>query len=286
MALSINSNIDSLRAQTQVARHSADLSQTFERLSTGLRINKASDDPAGLGLADKLRADSRIASVAIRNANDGLSVTAIADSALGEVANILSRMAELATQSANGLYTSAGRSALSLEFLALGSEIDRIAQTTSFNSIPLLSNSQNITLQVGFDQTTNSQIILTAVSGTLNALGLAATDSSRLSYSIIDISTNGSTYASANALSAIRNAMDSLSSIRGVIGAASSRLSSAISFLQVARENYIAAESQIRDIDVAKEVADMVRLQVLQQSGIAILAQANQTPQQILKLLS
>lgn len=285
MGLSINSNVDSIRAQTKVARTNDAISQTFVRLSSGLRINSAADDPAGLALATSLQADSRIATVAIRNANDGLAVTAIADSALGETGSVLSRMLELATQAANGSYSTAQRSALSLEFVALGSEIERIAKTTTFNDLTLLSNSQNITLQVGFDQTANSQITVTGVRGTLDAFGLAATGSGRLSYSIIDISTAGSTYAAANALSAVRNAINSLTTIRGTIGAAESRLSTAIGYLQVVRENYVAAESKIRDADIAEEVATMVRLQVLQQAGIAVLAQANQTPQQVLKLL-
>ncbi len=286
MALSIRTNVESIRAQTQIARNGANLSKTFERLSSGLRINSAADDPAGLALAEKLNVDSRIASVAIRNANDGLAITAIAESSLSEVGSILNRMAELATQSANGSYSTAQRSALSLEFVALGSEIERISRTTTFNNISLLSNSQNITLQVGLDNSSNSTLTLTGVNGTLAALGLAGTGSSSLSYSIIDISTAGSTYAAANAMSAVQTAINNLSSIRGVIGAAESRLSHAVSYLQVARENYIAAESQIRDVDVAQEVAEMVRLQVLQQAGLAVLAQANQTPQQVLKLLS
>jgi flagellin len=257
----------------------------YQRLSSGLRINTPADDPAGLQLADSLRSDTKVASVAIRNANDGLSLTAIADSALGEIGNMLNRMAELATQSANGVYSTSQRSALSSEFVALGSEIDRISKTTSFNSITLLSNSSSITLQVGLRGDTNSQITLNAVNGTLAALGLAQTGSSSLTFSIIATTSTASQLAAQNALSAVQLAIGSLTTTRGSLGAAESRLNTAISYLTVARENFVAAESRIRDIDVAEETARMVRLQVLQQAATAVLAQANQQPSTVLKLL-
>lgn len=285
MALSIRTNIDSLVAQTKLARATSELSQSYERLSSGMRINSAADDPAGLALSEKLSSDARIANVAVRNANDGLSAAAIADEALSEIGSTLTRMLELSTQAANGTYTNAQRSALSSEFLALGSEIQRIASTVTFNSRTLLSNSSSMTIQVGFDSSANSTITLSGVSGTLDALGLAAAGSSALTFSIITGSETGSTYAAATALSAVRNAIDSLSSIRGVIGAAESRLSTAVNFLQVARENFAAAAGKIRDVDVAEETANMIRLQVLQQAGTAVLAQANLTPKLVLDLL-
>jgi flagellin len=285
MSLSLRTNIDSISAQTELSRTTSALSKTFERLSSGLRINSASDDPAGLALADKLNSDAVLANVAMRNANDGLSLTNVAESALDEINNMLSRMSELAEQSANGTYTNTQRSALSSEFLALGSEIERISGTTTFNSMTLLSNSRDITLQVGFDSSVNSRITISGVRSTLDSLGLAASGSSRLTFSIITISTEGSQDASANALSAVRNAISSLGSTRGTLGAVESRLTHAISSLEVARENYMAAESRIRDADIAQETADMVRLQVLQQAGVAVLAQANLQPETVLKLL-
>ena len=251
MALSLLTNADSLTAQVNLSRTTQSLSKTFERLSSGLRINSAADDPAGLAVADTLRSQALLASAAIRNANDGLSLTTIADSALEETYNMLTRMAELAQQSANGTYTQAQRSALSSEFLALGSEIERIAKTTTFNSLNLLSNSRDITLQVGLDSSSNSQITLRSVTGTLTSLGLAGNGSSQMSFSIITISTDGSTNAATNALSAVNNAISSLTATRGTLGAAESRLSTAIEYLTVARENYVAAESRIRDADVA-----------------------------------
>lgn len=285
MALSAASNIDSVKAQTKLARTTANLSQTFERLSSGLRINSANDDPAGLAVADALRRDAKLASVAVRNAGDGISMVAIADSALSEINNILTRMSELASQSANGIYTTAQRSALSTEFIALGSEIQRIASTTSFNGLNLLSASSDVTLQVGLDGTTNSRITVTGILGTLNALGLAANGSSALTYSIISSTSTLSQAAATTALAAITGAIGSVSSTRGSLAGAESRLTSAVNYLTVARENFIAAESRIRDADVAQEVAEMVRLQVLQQAATAVLAQANQQPGQVLALL-
>ena len=285
MSLSLRTNVDSISAQVELNKTTNSLSKTFERLSSGLRINNASDDPAGLALATSLNTDSRLATVAIRNANDGLSLTSVAETAVDEINNMLSRMAELAEQSANGIYTNDQRSALSSEFLALGSEIERISKTTTFNNLTLLSNSSNITLQVGLDATTNSRITLTGVRSTLDSLGLAATGSSQMTFSIITISTDGSVNASTNALSAVRNAINSLGSTRGILGASESRLSYAISNLEVARENFRAAESRIRDVDVAEETANMIRLQVLQQSATAVIAQANLQPEVVLKLL-
>lgn len=285
MTVSIASNIASLSAQRQLTSASTKLGKTFERLSSGQRINSASDDAAGLALAENLRADAKLATVAIRNANDGISVTSIADAALSEVANILTRMAELAEQSANGVYTTTQRSALSSEFLALGSEIERIAVTTTFNDLNLLSNSNSISLQVGLDSSSNSSITITGVEGTLDALNLAGSGSSALTYSINSDTTDNAVSASRLALDAVNAAISSLSSIRGTIGAAESRLNTAVNSLTVARENFIAAESRIRDIDVAAEAAELVRLQVLQQASTAVLAQANQQPQVALSLL-
>lgn len=285
MTITAASNVASLRAQTQLSRTTQQLSTVYERLSSGLRINRASDDPAGLSLADSLRADSRIAAVAIRNANDGISITSIANAALDEISNILTRLSELATQSANGVYTNTQRSALSSEFLALGSEIERIAVTTEFNGVKLLSGSNTITLQVGLDGSANSRISIQGVQATLQAIGLASPGSSALSFSIIGTTSAASELAAQNALDQITLAISSLSTIRGTIGAAESRLNVAIGYLQVARENFIAAESRIRDADIAAETAELVRLQVLQQAGVAVLAQANQQPALVRDLL-
>lgn len=285
MGLALGSNIASLQAQRQLGITTLKLNKVIERLSSGQRINSASDDPAGLALADSLRLQTNIASVAIRNANDGISITSIAESALSEIGSILERMAELATQSANGVYTNEQRSALSIEFLALGSEITRIAATTTFNDISLLSNSSAVVLQVGLDGTATSQITIAGIAGTLSSLGLASGGSSALAYSLTGTTTAFAQTASQNALNAITAALTSLSSARGTLGAAESRLNSAINYLSLARENYAAAESRIRDADVAQEVAELVRLQTLQEATIAVLAQANIQPQIALRLL-
>lgn len=285
MGVSFASNVFSLSAQRSLNKTNGALGKTFERLSSGLRINVASDDPAGLALADSLRSDAKLASIAIRNANDGISITSIADAALAEIGNILSRMAELAEQSANGVFTNVQRSALSSEFVALASEIERIAVTTEFNDVGLLSDSSSISLQVGLDGSTNSTITITGVLGTLSSLGLATGGSSVLTYSLNDTTTGFAQTASLAALDAVNAAISTLSSTRGTLGAAESRLNTAVASLQVARENFIAAESRVRDADVAQEVAELVRLQVLQQAGTAVLAQANQQPQIALALL-
>lgn len=285
MNLSAASNPISITVQTDLKRTTSNLNKSYERLSSGLRINSPGDDPAGVALADNLRADTKIAAVAIRNANDAISLTAIADSGLEEVGNLLTRMAELATQSANGVYTNAQRSALSTEFLALGSEIERIAKATTFNRISLLSNSSSLTVQVGLDGTTNSRITLQSVLGTLSSLNLATSGSETLTYSIISTTSAASQLAAQNALSAINLAISSLGATRGLLGAAESRLQRAVDFLSVVRENYVAAESRIRDADIAQEVAEMVRLQILQQTETALLAQANQQPGLVLQLL-
>jgi flagellin len=285
MTITAASNVASVRAQRQLESTTRELGTTFERLSSGLRINSAKDDPAGLALADSLRADARIASVATRNANDGISVTSVTDAALGEISNILTRMLELATQSANGVYSVDQRSALSSEFIALGSEIERIAVTTEFNGIKLISSSQTINFQVGFDGSSNSRISVTGVQATLASLGLAAAGSSSLTFSIIGTTSTAAETAAALAIDQVTAALSSLNSRRGIIGAAESRLNVAINYLTAARENFIAAESRIRDADIATETANLVRLQVLQQAGTAVLAQANQQPSLVLKLL-
>lgn len=285
MPVSFNNLPLALHSINNLGRASTQLSSTFEKLSSGQRINRASDDSAGLAVADKLRADARIAAVAIRNANDGISYTSIADSALSEVSSILTRMAELAEQSSNGVYTNTQRSALSSEFLSLGSEIQRIAETTEFNNLTLLSNSSAISFQVGIDGASNGTISIAAVLGTLSSMQLANSNSSALVYSIIDNSTAGSQAAATAALAAINGAIASVTTTRGTLGATESRLNSAINTLSMARENFVAAESRIRDVDVAEETAQLTRLTILQQAATAIVAQANLQPQLVLQLL-
>jgi len=285
MAITLGSNIVSLQSQRRLNNASDALSKTYERLSSGQRINHASDDAAGLAIADALKANSRVAAVAVRNANDGISTIGIADSALGEVGNVLARLAELAEQSANGVFSPTQRSALQNEFTALGSEVERIAVTTEFNGVKLLSGGNVLVLQVGFNSGSTSQISYTGVQGTLQALGLAATGASAMAYSLNGVNIAEGQSASRLALDAINAAIGSLASTRGVLGATESRLQVAINNLSVARENFLSAESRIRDVDVASEAAELTRLGILQQAGASVLAQANQQPSLALSLL-
>ena len=285
MAITLGSNIVSLQAQRRLNSATDRLSKTYEKLSSGQRINHASDDAAGLAIADSLKATARVASVAVRNANDGISTISIADSALSEVGNVLARLAELAEQSANGVFSTTQRSALQNEFTALGSEVERIATTTEFNGVKLLSGGNVLVLQVGFNSGSTSQISYTGVQGTLQSLGLAATGASALQYSLNGINIAEGQSASRLALDAINSAISSLASTRGVLGATESRLQVAINNLSVARENFLSAESRIRDVDVASEAAELTRLGILQQAGASVLAQANQQPSLALSLL-
>ena len=285
MSITIGNNIASLQAQRKLSNATDALGSVYERLSSGQRINKAADDAAGLAIADSLRAQGRVATVAIRNANDGISGVAIADGALGEIGNVLSRLAELSEQSANGVFSTTQRSALQNEFTALGSEIERIAVTTQFNGVKLLSGSANIVYQVGFDSGSTSQISVANVAGTLASLGLATANSSALSFSISGATTSDGQSASRATLDAVNSAISSLAATRGNLGAAESRLRVAINNLSVAKENFASAESRIRDADVAADAAELTRLGILQQAGASVLAQANQQPSIALSLL-
>jgi flagellin len=285
MGINIRTNVESLRAQRDLNATTDRLRTSYARLSSGLRITKAADDAAGLAIAEQLKADQRIASVAIRNANDGISMIAITDGAMNEITSSLIRLAELAEQSANGVYDTNQRSALQLEFTAVSSEIQRIAETTEFNGLRLLSDSNSVAFQVGFDGNSNSQITFSSVQATLESVGLRANATAGLTYSINDTTNLGAQSAAKSALNAISLAIDSLTRNRGTLGAVESRLNISIQNLQVARENFAAAESRIRDVDVAYEAAELTRLNILQQASTSILAQANQQPSLALTLL-
>jgi len=272
MGLTINTNVPSLNAQRHLAETTNSLNRSLERLSSGLRINSASDDAAGLAIADKLRADTRIASQAIRNANDGISALSIAEQAIGKTGEILTRLGELASEAASGLISNTQRSAIQEEFGALVSEVNRISNTTTFNGVNLLSGGTTVALQVGLDGSANSRISFTTIDASSSGIGL----------SNISVSTSA---AAQSALGAITAAIATVAQRRGTIGAIESRLNTAIDNLRVARENFSAAESRIRDVDVAEETANLTRTTILQQAGVAVLAQANQQPSLALTLL-
>jgi flagellin len=286
MGINIRTNVESLRAQRDLNATSDRLRTAYARLSSGLRITRASDDAAGLAISEQLRADQRVATVAIRNANDGVSIIGITDGAMNEITSSLIRLAELAEQSANGVYDTTQRSALQLEFSAVASEIDRIAATTEFNGLRLLTQSGDVTFQVGFDGSSNSQITYNGIQATLTSIGLRGSAAgSDITFSINDTTAAGAQIASRSALDAIKIAINSLTRARGTLGSAESRLNIAIQNMQVARENFAAAESRIRDVDVAFEAAELTRLNILQQAATAVLAQANQQPGLALSLL-
>jgi flagellin len=286
MTVSINTNLASVRGQRAMGAASEALNQTYQRLSSGLRINRASDDAAGLAIAESLRINQRVAAVAVRNAQDAISAIAVMDGALSSMTQVLGRLAELSQQAGNGSYSTTQRSALQLEFQTLGSEIERIAATTTFNGVTLLSGAQVLNFQVGFDSTSTSQIALDQRGGaTLQQLGLAATGSSALTYSLSGTSSDFAQSAARAALGAINGAVASLNTLRGSLGTVESRLNSAITNLSTSRENTIAAASRITDADIAVEAAELTRLNILQQAGAAVLAQANQQPSLAVQLL-
>ncbi|MCC6952541.1 MAG: flagellin FliC [Deltaproteobacteria bacterium] len=286
MGINIRTNVESINAQRRLTETTDRLRKAYGRLSSGLRITTAADDAAGLSIAESLKADSRIAQVSIRNANDGISIIAITDGAMDQGTNVLTRMAELADQSANGVYSTTQRSALQLEFRALASELQRIAETTEFNGLTLLSGTTDVVFQIGFDGQSHSQVSFSSVESTLGSLGLGGVGNAyAMTYSIIDTTVLGSQAASRSALDAVRVAINSLTTNRGKLGATEARLNVAITNLMVARENFSAAESRIRDVDVAAEAAELTRLNILQQAASAVLSQANQQPSIALSLL-
>jgi len=272
MALVVNTNLAALNAQRHLSGSTGALSRAIERLSSGLRINNAYDDAAGLAIAGRLGADVRIANQAVRNANDGISALSIGEKALGQATDILTRLSELASESATGLVTDSQRSAIQAEFGALVSEIDRISNTTTFNGVQLLSAGTTVTLQVGLDGTSNSQITFTTVDGSSSALGLSS----------VAVSDQASAQS---AIGILTSAIATVAQTRGTLGAFESRLLTAVSNLQVAVENFSAAQSRIQDADVAAETSNLTRASILQQAGVAVLAQANQQPAVALSLL-
>ncbi|GMT48155.1 MAG: flagellin [bacterium] len=279
MALVINTNVASLIAQRNLAVNSSALSKSVQRLSSGLRINSAADDAAGLAISEKLTAQTRSIAVAIRNSQDGISLSQVAEGGLTEIGNILTRMRELAEQSSNGTLGDSERSALDNEYSQLKSEIDRISNVTEFNGIKLLDGSQSgsgVTLQVGFQNTDNDRINFFS--------GVVATDTTQLGITGI-FATISSADNAQSALTQIDAAISTVAQRRGTLGAIQNRLDSTVSNLMVSSENLTAANSRIRDADFAYETAQFTKNQILVQAATSILAQANVLPQNALQLL-
>ena len=288
MALSINTNVSSINAQRNLAASQLSLNKSLQRLSSGMRINTAADDTAGLAISENFRGQIRSMNQASRNANDGVSLLQTAEGALNETSSILVRMRELAQQAATGTVGSTERGYVQNEIDKLAQEIDRISKTTEFNGIQLLDGNistggaTKMDFQIGTRTTANDQIGIEISSVDAHNIGVGTSKSFGASP---DIDVKTSQITARNALDSIDRAIASVSMIRGDIGATQNRLQSTINNLQVAVENASAAESRIRDTDIAAETANMTRNNILTQAGTAILAQANQAPQAALSLL-
>ena len=284
MPIRIFNNTASINAQNLLGQNNNRLSNSVERISSGLRINKAADDAAGLAISEGLRSDIRTLRQAVRNSNDGVSLINIAEGALNEQGSMLIRLRELASQAATGTTGSTERATIQLEFNALRNEIDRITNTTVFNDQKLVdgslassvSSANQIFIQVGMDNNVNSRINLN------EQLDLKAITVSALS--IDSLSVTGSSGA-LDALEAINTAIGSVTAIRGQVGSVQNRLVRTISNLNISVENLQAAESQIRDADIAEEVALLTRNQIMVQASTAMVGQANLIPQSVLQLL-
>jgi flagellin len=266
MPQTINTNVASLNAQRNLDVSKESLAVSMQRLSSGLRVNSSKDDAAGLAIADRMHAQVRGINVAIRNANDGISLAQTAEGALATMTDIFQRMRELAVQAQNGSNGTGDRSNLDTEYQQLSSEITRIAAQTKFNGTAIVgAGAGSKTFQIG----PNNGDTLTITTATVTTVGG-------------DITTAGN---ASTALGAIDTALDSISTNRATYGAAMSRFQFAISNLQITGENQSAARGRIMDADFAAETANLARAQILQQAGTAMVAQANQLPNQVLTLL-
>jgi flagellin len=284
MAVRIFNNIASLNSQRILGQNNDRLGQSVERISSGLRINKASDDAAGLAISEGLRSDIRALRQASRNANDGISLINITEGALNEQGSMLIRLRELASQAATGTTGSTERATIQLEFNSLRNEIDRITNTTEFNGQKLIDGSlassiastSQVFIQIGIDSNANSRINLN------EQINLTAVTASALSIDTLSVKTSTDALT---ALDGISEAISTITATRGQVGAVQNRLMRSISNLSISVENLSAAESQIRDADIAEEVALLTRNQIMVQASTAMVGQANLIPQSVLQLL-
>jgi flagellin len=275
MAQTINTNIPSLIAQRNLSSSQGQLTTSISRLSSGLRINSAKDDAAGLAIANRMDTQARGMNVAIRNSMDGISLAQTAEGGLGKVSDMLQRMRELAVQSANATNTTADRLSLNNEFTQMSAEIARTLTATKFNGLAIIgADAATQTFQVG--------------ANTGDVIGVSTSNmitNSSVSTAIASTSAITTATAATTAISAIDSALDAINTERSTYGAMQNRFEAIIANLQVAAENQTAARSRIVDADFAAETAALTRTQILQQAGTAMLAQANQIPQQVLQLL-
>ena len=264
MSLRINSNVDAIAAHRHLSATSDAISQSMERLSSGLRINKAADDAAGLGISEKMRSQIRGLAQAQRNIQDGVSMVQTAEGNLDEVHSILQRIRELAVEYRNGSLSTAGKGAIQSEVDQLSAEITRIGNAAVFNGVSLLSAATSVTFQVGANDNETISISFTSLA---TAVGNAYSNMATASLAAIDA------------------AVDAVTQMRSGLGAVQNRLEHALSVTGIYQENLTSAESRIRDVDMAEEMVTLTKNQILQQAGTAMLAQANQAPQSVLSLL-
>jgi flagellin len=284
MPVRIFNNVPSLNAQRILGTNNDRLASSVERISSGIRINRASDDAAGLAISEGLRSDIRTLRQAVRNSNDGISLINITEGALNEQASILIRLRELAAQASTGTVGSTERQTIQLEFSALRNEIDRISNVTEFNGQKLVdgslasgvTSSSQIMIQVGLDSGANSRINLN------EQIDLAAVTASSLSIDSLSVTTSA---AALTALDSVNTAIGTVTQGRGKVGSVQNRLVRTVSNLSISIENLQAAESQIRDADIAEEVAMLTRNQIMVQASTAMVGQANLIPQSVLQLL-
>ncbi len=273
MGLRINTNIASLTAQRNLGSVTSNLQGSYSRLSSGMRIATAADDAAGLGISEKMRSQIRSYDVASRNAQDGISMVQTAEGAMNEVSNILNRMRELAVQSSNGTLSSSDRATIDTEFVQLRDEIDRVANLAEFNGIKIADGSlATASIQVGIGTSGDDAITINLQDMTTSNL------------SIDSLQADDVTNAQA-AITALDTAIDDINTSRGALGATQNRLQSSFASIRNVHENLSAAESRIRDVDVAKETAMLTKNNIMQQAATSVLAQANQQPQLALNLL-
>ena len=277
--ISVLTNVTSLNAQRNLASTQAALATSVGRLSSGMRINSASDDAAGLGISENLSANIKSLAQAQRNANDGISMSQVAEGSMNDMQGIVSRMRELSVQSSNSTLGGNERGYIQTEFTQLSSEINRISGVTNFNGQKLLdgSASTGLTFQIGIQNTSNDRLSMSITKLDTSTLG-----SSSLHISAASLSTATNAQL---AIGTFDKAIQQLSQARAKVGATQNRMTVTVSNLAVAQENLTAANSRIRDVDVASESANLTKSQILSQAGIAVLSQANQIPQAALSLL-
>jgi flagellin len=274
MTQSINTNVNSLTAQRNLSMSQSSMATSMQRLSSGLRVNSAKDDAAGLAIAERMNAQVKGMNVAMRNANDAISLAQTAEGALGKVSDALQRMRELAVQSANATNSASDRANLNAEFQQLSLEVTRVLNGARFNGSTILNAAATLTFQVGANNVATDQVSVSTANLTTGA-GMSAATAGTISTSA----------GSLTALSDIDLAIDEVTSQRATFGAAQNRFENVIASLQVASENQAASRGRIVDADFAAETANLSRTQVLQQAGVAMVAQANALPNNVLQLL-